>query len=184
MQETQVVSQEWVYQHTKPIDLSFKEIASLQDLQQDEQAQNDHQPRKTNSTAINLSNNHIDSIVDLPKTIQLLQPSFEFIAWIDLSFNNLTRLQDTILQFRNLRVLYLHANRLTNLADIDQLGSLPNLRNLTLHGNPLETTKGYRYLVLAKIPQLRHIDFCAITKQDRTVSSTIQRSRKRAPKRE
>ncbi|KAL2917333.1 hypothetical protein HK105_202997 [Polyrhizophydium stewartii] len=73
----------------------------------------------------------------------------------------------------NLRVLYLHANRIESIAETDKLGLLAHLRNLTLHGNPLESAKAYRFTVLARVPQLRHLDFCAITKQDRVVARTL-----------
>lgn len=66
----------------------------------------------------------------------------------------------------------MHANQIHNINEVEKLGKLSQLRNLTLHGNPVENTKGYRSLVLRHVPQLRHLDFCAITKQDRTVAKT------------
>jgi Leucine-rich repeat (LRR) protein len=67
--------------------------------------------------------------------------------------------------------LYLHANAIESLSQIDKLASLQNLRNLTLHGNPVEQAKGYRYHVVSKLPQLKHLDFSAITKQDRATAT-------------
>lgn len=47
--------------------------------------------------------------------------------------------------YRNLHCLQLHANSIQGLGEVDKLAVLPHLRSLTLHGNPIEEEKGYRY---------------------------------------
>lgn len=43
-----------------------------------------------------------------------------------------------------LRVLYLHGNNIFILSEVDRLSVLPHLHTITLHGNVIETIKGYR----------------------------------------
>ena len=68
----------------------------------------------------------------------------EDIAWLDLSFNDITEVSDDILQFQALKMLYLHGNKINRFADISKLKQLPNLYSLTLHGNPIENQPHYR----------------------------------------
>ena len=78
-----------------------------------------------------------------------------------------------ILDYPNLKVLYLHGNSIEKISEIDKLSNLQHLRTLTLHGNPIEEDiNGYRQLVISKLPQLRHFDFSAVTKQDRANAQT------------
>lgn len=72
-------------------------------------------------------------------------------------------------------MLYFHGNSLMNLAEIDKLAGLPNLITLTLHGNPIDSQKGYRQYVLAKLPGVRTLDFSRITKADRMDAKTWQK---------
>ncbi|KAI9363443.1 leucine-rich repeat-containing protein 51 [Zopfochytrium polystomum] len=124
--------------------------------------------QKSVVTAIRLPNNRIVSIEALSLSAAKLVPSLAHIAWIDLSFNEIELVDKDILNFPTLTTLYLHANRIAALAELDKLAALPRLRTLTLHGNPVENAgRAYRQYVIARIPTLRHLDFCAITKQDR-----------------
>ena len=45
---------------------------------------------------------------------------------------------------------------------------LTKLRNLTLHGNPVEESRGYRLAIVGRVPGLKHLDFSPVTKADRT----------------
>ena len=40
------------------------------------------------------------------------------VAWVDVSFNNLTKIEDELLHFKHLRVLYLHGNGIAKLCDV------------------------------------------------------------------
>jgi Leucine-rich repeat (LRR) protein len=71
--------------------------------------------------------------------------------------------------------LYLHANQIENIQEVQKLGKLTQLKNLTLHGNPLEKTNHYRALVLKYIPYLKHLDFSGITKVDRATAAILFR---------
>lgn len=48
-------------------------------------------------------------------------------------------------ELHELRVLYLHGNSIWNLLEVDKLGELQYLHTITLHGNTIETHKGYRW---------------------------------------
>lgn len=68
----------------------------------------------------------------------------ENLAWINLSFNDLTSIDPALTTFFKLCVLYLHGNSIQRLGEVNKLAVLPQLRSLTLHGNPTEEEKGYR----------------------------------------
>ena len=106
----------------------------------------------------------------------------EVIEWIDLSFNDMTTIDKCILEYNNLKVLYLHGNALEMISEVDKLASLPNLKSLTLHGNPIEEQKGYRQYVLSRIPLLKNFDFSGVTKSDRACSETWSQMPKRQKK--
>lgn len=110
--------------------------------------------------------------------------------------------------FRALRSLQLHGNSISSLAEVDKLGVLPQLRRLTLHGNPMEEQRGYRYprggallprreqgesphaplkpcsprsYVLSLLPHLTSLDFSGVTKQDRedAANARLQHGKKK-----
>ncbi|KAG5461230.1 MAG: hypothetical protein BJ554DRAFT_6608, partial [Olpidium bornovanus] len=81
-----------------------------------------------------------------------------------------------------------HANEIQHLCEVDKLAALPKLHTLTLHGNPMENVRGYRLYVVYRLPNLRHLDFCAVTKAERATARrqgpfiTAKPSRTLAPK--
>ena len=72
-----------------------------------------------------------------------------------------------LLKLPNLMMLYLHGNNIFKLAEVDKLAGLDKLKTLTLHGNPIETTPGYRSHVICRLPQLQTFDFSGVTKGER-----------------
>ena len=54
-------------------------------------------------------------------------------------------LDQVLCELTELRVLYLHGNAIWNLSEVDKLGRLQRLHTITLHGNAIETEKGYRW---------------------------------------
>ncbi|KAK5667309.1 hypothetical protein BDV3_007286 [Batrachochytrium dendrobatidis] len=163
----------------EPLDYSFKEISQITDILAEEPRnikkitrQKPDFAQEKLVTAIRLSNNQISTLASLPSCIEQMK-SLSNITWLDLSFNALTTIDSSLLLLSNLKVLYLHANHIDDVAEVEKLSNLSHLFNLTLHGNTMENTKTYRSIVLLFIPRLKHLDFCAITKQDRTVSNTL-----------
>jgi Leucine-rich repeat (LRR) protein len=64
--------------------------------------------------------------------------NFSQLQWIDLSYNYLETIELDILDFPQLKTLYLHGNYISNLEETRKLGQLKQLTNLTLYGNPIE----------------------------------------------
>ena len=46
-----------------------------------------------------------------------------------------------LLEYKNIGILYLHGNEIQDLKQIEKLAALPNLKKLTLHGNPIAEKK-------------------------------------------
>jgi len=118
--------------------------------------------------ALRLSNNNFLSLEGLDiVTEKIVADPFQNLSWIDLSFNSLEEIHECILKFVNLKTLFLHANKIRKLTEIDKLAKLPHLRSLTLHGNPLEEERQYRLYVILMIPQLVNLNFSGISKQEK-----------------
>lgn len=54
-------------------------------------------------------------------------------------------LDQILCELTELRVLYLHGNAIWNVSEVDKLRGLQCLHTITLHGNAIETEKGYRW---------------------------------------
>ncbi|XP_038055233.1 leucine-rich repeat-containing protein 51-like [Patiria miniata] len=130
---------------------------------------------KVNTQTVKLNNNQLSEMAGLDVTFEKIVESPEEMTWLDLSFNDFSKIDPLLLQYTKLKVLYLHGNNISNLSEVDKLAGLPNLIALTLHGNPLEDQKGYRQSLVAKLPQLKKIDFSSITKSDRQNAVTWER---------
>lgn len=143
------------------LDFSFHDLADVQELL------NYHNKESPRASSIRLSNNHLTGLKGLTETFKLVLAPSEQVLWIDLSFNKLRSLDELVQAYPNLRVLYLHGNKIEHLSQLDKLSNLKELRNLTLHGNPVVDEPNYRFFLLSRLPKLKHLDFSAVTKQDR-----------------
>lgn len=72
-------------------------------------------------------------------------------------------------------MLYLHGNNIYVASQVDKLASLRKLKSLTLHGNPVEVSPGYRHYVICTLPQLQTFDFSGITIAERSTAQIWQR---------
>ncbi len=68
----------------------------------------------------------------------------------------------------------MHSNKIETLSKTDALVPLTKLRNLTLHGNPVEESRGYRLAIVGRVPGLKHLDFSPVTKADRTLCRKLK----------
>eukprot|EP00392_Amoebophrya_sp_AT5.2_P010386 g10446.t1 len=87
--------------------------------------------------------------------------------WLDVSFNELTTVDKSILTLEHLKSLYMHGNKLGSLAVLEKLGSMPNLEKATFNGNPFEKKKIYRMFSVGAMPQLRSLDHTSVTKDEK-----------------
>ena len=61
---------------------------------------------------------------------------------------------------------------------MDKLAKLKHLNALTLHGNPVENLPGFRHYILAKLPNLKHLNFSGISKAERQTALVYVKSNK------
>ena len=80
-----------------------------------------------------------------------------------------------LIQYPKLKILYLHANSIEKLSEIDKLGALPELFSITLHGNPIENIPGYKQYIISTLPRLKTLDTITITNQNRADALTWKR---------
>ncbi|KAI2561593.1 hypothetical protein G5576_006151 [Homo sapiens] len=131
-----------------PLDYSFRSIHVIQDLV-NEEPRTGLRPLKRSKSgksltqSLWLNNNVLNDLRDFNQVASQLLEHPENLAWIDLSFNDLTSIDPVLTTFFNLSVLYLHGNSIQRLGEVNKLAVLPRLRSLTLHGNPMEEEKGY-----------------------------------------
>lgn len=104
------------------------------------------------------------------------------ISSIDLSFNCLSNIPADLVKFEGLKCLYLHGNKIFDLSEIDSLKKLKNLTALTIHGNPVENINGFRFYILSKLPNLKHLNFSGLSKKDKQNSLIYVKSNKIALK--
>uniref|UniRef100_A0A3Q0S6I6 Leucine-rich repeat-containing protein 51 n=1 Tax=Amphilophus citrinellus TaxID=61819 RepID=A0A3Q0S6I6_AMPCI len=159
-----------------PVDLSFKDLNKVADAVA-EQPQSLLRPLTTNSKgkylsrSLRLSNNSLTDLVGLQYTLShfIAQPSK--LGWLDLSFNKITCIEPVLCELKELCILYLHGNSIWDLSEVDKLGELQHLHTITLHGNAIETCKGYRNYVISALPQLKTMDFSGVTRNERAMAN-------------
>lgn len=82
--------------------------------------------------------NELRTLKGLSNVLNDVMWNFSQLQWIDLSYNYLETIELDILDFPQLKTLYLHGNYISNLEETRKLGQLKQLTNLTLYGNPIE----------------------------------------------
>ena len=128
------------------------------------------------------------------KILKHCKDPFTNLQSIDLSFNELTKIDASVIKYPNIKSLYLHGNAIENFNEIKKLKTMNNLRRLTLHGNPIgnilpfylgekktnfsDTLPQYRACVINLLPGLKSFDFSGVTKNDRFVSNNINLKKK------
>jgi len=127
---------------------------------------------------LKLSNNLFASLPGCTHIIlrEVLERSW-LLRWIDLSFNQLEDIPEVLASYQRLNTLYLHANRIRSASQAKCLSRLQSLHSLTLHGNPCESGKNYKKIVLVHCAALRKLDFSTVTKQDRVNAEVFGKSR-------
>merc|ERR1712066_737418 len=86
------------------------------------------------ATAIRLNNNTISDLSCLQPIMSSIMVNWRWLAWIDLSFNDISVLDISFGSFPELRLIYLHGNAIEKITEIEKLKSVQHLHTLTLHG--------------------------------------------------
>ena len=89
-------------------------------------------------TSIFLNNNELRTTRGLRSILDSVIWNPDRLEWLDLSYNFLERVEPEILNFPNLKTLYLHGNYISNLEEVKKLQELPYLQTLNLYGNFIE----------------------------------------------
>jgi Leucine-rich repeat (LRR) protein len=71
------------------------------------------------------------------------------LQWIDLSHNHLVDLDYGFEEIPHLKTLYLHCNFLFDFNTLEKLKLLKELKNMTIHGNPLTSVPNFRILTIS-----------------------------------
>ncbi|XP_030632517.1 leucine-rich repeat-containing protein 51 [Chanos chanos] len=167
-----------------PVDFSFKRLESVADALTVE-PNGSVRPLKRNkegkirSKALRFNNNHITDVSGLINTVMALLCEAPRLAWLDLSFNEISHISPVLTELKELRVLYLHSNNVCKLSEVDKLSVLPLLHTITLHGNGMENERGYRGYVIAVLPHLKTMDFSAVTRQERVMADIWHKANRR-----
>ncbi|KAJ8921132.1 hypothetical protein NQ315_013602 [Exocentrus adspersus] len=104
---------------------------------------------------------HVDQMAD-----SVLEYPDE-LGWIDFSFNYITEIDECILRFNKLKILYFHGNCISDLDEVFKLRNLPELRSVTFHGNPIANHPRYRSYVVSVLPQIANLDFTPVVRNER-----------------
>jgi Leucine-rich repeat (LRR) protein len=92
--------------------------------------------RKPVMTSVRLCYNELTSLDNLAEHLShIMDDPRSNLQWLDVSFNQLTRIDSVLLQFPNLQCLYMHGNKIRSVLEVKKLGQLSKLTKLTLHGN-------------------------------------------------
>jgi len=173
----------------KQLDLSFKDLITLEGLEDEmNYLFSEFKPKlvkgnKILTDIVKLNNNTLKSVdgLDIHLNKYIMYP--QNMSWIDLSFNHLTNIDSVLSSFINLRILYLHGNKINQIDEINILKPLKRLIKLTLHGNNIDMEPNYRQIALSICSNLKTFDFSDITKEDRMQVATYRKSgRSRAKK--
>mmetsp|Transcript_35727 Transcript_35727/g.47138 ORF Transcript_35727/g.47138 Transcript_35727/m.47138 type:complete len:197 (+) Transcript_35727:44-634(+) len=176
---------------TKVLDCSFMGIVELEDLLQvspqalyaaasnTEVKNEEKSDAKLTMNSLKLCSNQLTSIETLPNVLNEILEEPNSLRWLDLSCNQIETLGEALAPFENLGVLYLHGNAVEKFSELrrfSESGNFPNLRSLTLHGNPVADNKHYRNYLIHTVPSLNQLDFSPITKLDRDRAATWART--------
>ncbi|KAI1759438.1 L domain-like protein [Hypoxylon sp. FL1150] len=116
--------------------------------------------------AIDFVDNDIQVLGNFP-----LSPRIQSLL---LQRNRISTIQPTLANsIPNLTTLQLESNNLTELADLDPLGSFPRLTHLVLRDNPVTKKEHYRYWVLWRCPSVRFLDFAKVKDAERKQAAEL-----------
>lgn len=191
-----------------PLDYSYMEIKDIQHLHLNEPASGKAKPRPPpevegdgdnptpavaeprkqphlRTQGLRLGYNHMTHLDGAVEHVEkVMDDPINYLNMLDLSHNKFSTIPTNLCLFKNLSVLYLHGNQITNIDEVKKLKKLKNLQKLTLHGNAvfydatehqgrtaaqLQETNYYRPRIIYYLrgTQLKSLDNITITPKDR-----------------
>ena len=72
-------------------------------------------------TSLFLNNNELRVITGMRGILEHVMYAPDRLEWLDLSYNYLEKIEDELLNFVNLKTLYLHGNYLSRLDEVKKL---------------------------------------------------------------
>ncbi|XP_076256690.1 leucine-rich repeat-containing protein 51-like isoform X1 [Rhynchophorus ferrugineus] len=114
-----------------------------------------------------LNNNKLKSTKNLDELVNAVLEYPSLLGWIDFSFNYITEIEESILKFPNLKILYFHGNCINDLNVVSKLRPLEQLRSVTFHGNPIANHPKYRNYIVSVLPQIINLDFTPVIKTEK-----------------
>ena len=75
----------------------------------------------TKTLTLFLQNNELRSLVGMAETLEIVMWNSKNLLWLDISYNYLTTIDDDLLDFPELKTLYLHGNYIQNLEQTKKL---------------------------------------------------------------
>ncbi|BHF59997.1 Leucine-rich repeat-containing protein 51 [Sparganum proliferum] len=130
--------------------------------------------------SLKLNKNQLEDLNDFSTVLGALFPNENWLTWLDLSSNNLEKFPEELLKLTELKMLYLHGNKIKTTRDLQKAKKLTKVTKLTLHGNPVELEPGYFITMLTILPQLVKLDFTAVSHNERVAARLIANKEKHA----
>ncbi|KAF5283113.1 hypothetical protein FQA39_LY17420 [Lamprigera yunnana] len=153
-----------------PLDYSFKQYTSIKDVIVDapRTSRVGRMPtitaaNKYFSRAIWLNNNKLTNMQYINDLVKRCLHDPMKLGWLDISYNFIPEIDVMLAKLQSLSILYLHGNLISNIDQVLRLYPLKNLKSVTFHGNPISESPEYRTYVTTYLPQVRTLDFSAIT---------------------
>ncbi|KAG9390396.1 Leucine rich repeat [Carpediemonas membranifera] len=138
---------------------------------------------RDNVSALDLSYQAFTSWIGFSDAISRLLRKPSYLSVLDLSHNQLTSIDISLLSFKRISTLNLSHNLIADIQETSKLANLTLLSHLYLEGNPIEITLGpeYRRSVIARCGKgLKHLDRINITVSERRPASAARPTRPRA----
>ena len=115
---------------------------------------------------IDLTQNEISKLDELPRLLRL--------ECLMLANNKISQIEDNFAEVcPKLDTLILSNNRVGKFSEIDKLASCTTLIRLSLLGNLVCNLPNYRLYVIARMPQLKVLDFQKVTMGERSQAEKL-----------
>ncbi|KAI4454543.1 leucine-rich repeat-containing protein 51 [Holotrichia oblita] len=169
------INENTITETSRPVDYSFFQYKQLKPVGVEqaratrlgEPPERGKQDKKFLTKGIWLNNNKLTNIRNMDTLVASVIESPEKLSWVDFSFNYITHIDEIILKFCNLSIIYFHGNRIKEITEVGKLHKLKKLRNITFHGNPISDMNDYRHIIISFLPTIVHLDNRPVLKSER-----------------